>query len=617
MSIGPESPELSALREAERELFPPAAPAPGQSWPSDLTYQGGRSAGPIVVATGLPSTVSLPLLPPQPGSERAGLGWLAHLELPDIPIRWDERVVRYLEFFRDDVRGHATFGRLYRHSGRWREMMRRSLRRKSLPEDLVWISMVESGFDVTARSISGAAGLWQFMPETAKVYGLTLDHWLDQRLDPVAATEAAVDFLADLHRRFGSWELALAGFNMGYVGLSSVVRRYNTNDFWSLARMEGTLPWETTLYVPKILAAAVVAHNLTAFGYGDLTVDPPVETEEVDVAAGTALSLVAQAAGCAAKDIELLNPELRAGRTPPPVPDELQPAKGAAPAPYPVKVPPGKAAAVAQALARLRRDQPPLERYVVRFGETLDQIAAAHKTTVHKLVEVNSIGPGESLRGGTVLLVPHADAPARSNDTPSPRGATSPPADSKPNVVVPADVFVYPDRKRVFYRVHVGDTLGETAIALRVSAEDLRRWNDLDPTARLEEGMTLQAFVPANADLSRVAVVPETDVQVLAVGSDEFFAALEHSKGFRRVSVAAAPGDTLETVGRRFAVPARTMERINRRSCREPLVPGDPVVVYVPGAPGMRAAVRRPAVSSTDVASGGPGPAPPVPDLVP
>jgi hypothetical protein len=119
---------------------------------------------------------------PPPSDGAKDLSWLAHLELPDLPVRWDERVVRYLEFFRDDPRGHSTLVTLYRRSGRWREMMRRALRRKALPEDLVWVSMMESGFDAAARSPAGAAGLWQFMPETAKIYGLTIDRWLDQRL---------------------------------------------------------------------------------------------------------------------------------------------------------------------------------------------------------------------------------------------------------------------------------------------------------------------------------------------------------------------------------------------------------------------------------------------------
>lgn len=595
-SMGAESPELRTLREAERELFPPATPAPGSTWPSNLPLVLPGDKGPDVVATGVPPARAMPL-PPQ--EERAqDLAWLEHLEMPDLPVRWDERVVRYLEFFRDDPRGHATFANLYRHSGRWRDMMRRALRRKSLPTDLVWVSMIESGFDPTVHSVAGAAGLWQLMPETAKVYGLTFDRWLDQRLSATLATDAAADLLGDLHRRFGGWELALAGFNMGYAGLASVVKRFNTNDFWSLSRTEGALPWETTLYVPKVFAAAVVAHNLATFGFGDIAVDPPVETDEVNVPPGTPLSLVAQAAGCTAKDIETLNPELRASRTPP--------AADADASACSVNVPQGKGAAAAQALLRLRRDQPPLDRYVVRFGETLDQIAAAHKTTTQKLVELNAIAPGEAVRGGTVLLVPHVEAAVGEGST-----ATGP----KPAVVVPADVFVYPDRKRVFYRVLVGDTLKEIGSALRVSPDELARWNGIDPAARLQEGMTLQAFVAPDADLSRVVVVPESDVRVVAVGSDEFFATLEHDKGVKRVTVVARDGDTVESIGRRFDVTARTMERVNHQNRRHVLKAGDTVVVYVPNNVAAPSGVGPTAVN--EPVPNGPLPAPPVPDLLP
>jgi membrane-bound lytic murein transglycosylase D len=593
-SLGPESPELRTLREAERELFPPATPASGNAWPSELPLVLPGEAAPHVSATGVPPSAPLP----QADDRARNAAWLTHLEMPDLPVRWDDRVVTYLELFRDDPRGHAAFANLYRRSGRWREMMRRALRRKALPEDLVWVSMIESGFDPTARSSAGAAGLWQFMPETAKIYGLTLDRWVDQRLGPALATDAASDFLSDLHRRFGSWDLALAGFNMGHAGLASVVRRYNTNDFWSLARMEGTLPWETTLYVPKVLAAAVVAHNLAAFGFTEITVDPPVETDDVTVPAGTPLALVAQAAGCTPKDVETLNPELRAARTPP---------AGEGDAASSVRVPKGKGAAAVQGLARLRKDQPPLDRYVVRFGETLEQIAAAHRTTTQRLVDLNAIAPGEAVRGGTVVLVPHFDAPG-------PEVATASPG-PKASVVVPSDVFVYPDRKRVFYRVLVGDSLREIAAALRVSQDDLRRWNGIDPGARLQEGMTLQAFVLEDADLSHVMVVPETDVRVLAIGSDEFFAALEHDKGFKRVTVAAKAGDTIEAIGKRYDVSARTMERINRRARDEVLKGGETVVVYAPNnvaTPGS-----SPAVASSEPAPNGPLPNPPLPDLLP
>ncbi len=594
-SMGAESAELRALREAERELFPPATPAPGSPWPSNLPLMLPGDRPPQLEASGLPPARPMP----PPLEEHAqDLAWLEHLEMPDLPVRWDERVVRYLEFFKDDPRGRATFTNLYRHSGRWRDMMRRALRRKSLPTDLVWVSMIESGFDPTAHSTAGAAGLWQLMPETARIYGLTFDRWLDQRMSATLATDAAADLLGDLHRRFGGWELALAGFNMGYAGLASVLKRFNTNDFWSLSRTEGALPWETTLYVPKVFAAAVVAHNLTVFGFGDLAVDPPVETDEVTVPPGTPLALVAQAAGCTPKDIETLNPELRASRTPP-----AADVDGSACA---VNVPQGKGAIAAQALLRLRRDLPPLDRYVVRFGETLDQIAAAHKTTTQKLVDLNAIAPGEAVRGGTILLVPHVDAAA----------SEAPPATGpKPAVVVPSDVFVYPDRKRVFYRVLIGDTLKEIGSALRVSPDELARWNGLDPAARLQEGMTLQAFVAPEADLTKVVVVPENDVRVVAVGSDEFFSALEHDKGVKRITVTAKDGDTVESIGRRFDVKPGTMERINHQNRRHALKAGDTVVVYVPNnvaAPGGAGptAVNEPAPN-------GPLPAPPVPDLLP
>jgi membrane-bound lytic murein transglycosylase D len=602
-ALGAESAELRALRDAERELFPPASPAPGNAWPSDLPLIMPPADGePAVVASGLPPGRP----PPAPASETGkDLAWLAKLEMPDIPVRWDDRVVRYLEYFRDDPRGHTTFANLFRKSGRWREMIRRALRRRTLPDDLVWVSMVESGFDPTARSAAAAAGLWQFTADTAKIYGLAVDRWLDQRLDPQVATDAAVEHLADLQRRFGSWEMALAAYDMGYAGLSAVVRRYNTNDFWSLSRTEGTLPWETTLYVPKIIAAAVVTHNLATFGFGDVVIEPPVPTDDVACPPGTALASLAQATGCTTKELQALNPELRSGRTPPLVDGD---------AAYSVKVPAGKGGAAAQALGKIHREQAPLERYVVRFGETLEQIAAVRKTTAQRLVELNAIAPGEAVRGGTVLLVPKGDGAA----TAAPSAPAPPPAGAKTSVIVPADVFVYPDRRRVFYRVQTGDTLREIANALHVSIEDLDRWNDLDPSARLQEGMTLQAFVSNAVDLSRVMVVPESEVAVLPVGSEEFFAALERDKGFHRIVVTAKEGDTLESIGRRYDVRVATMERINRRSRGQALKAGDAVVVYVTSnSGGVAARGGNGATASNDPAPNGPLPVAPVPDLLP
>ncbi len=612
VELGAESPELRALREAERELFPPAGPRPGKSWPSELPSPVPQSDdAPIVHATG----VAPPPPPSSPPAAEGGkdLSWLSALVLPDLPVRWDARVVRYLELYKNDPRGRGALAVWLKRSGKYLDEIRRTLASKGLPRDLAWLAMIESGFEPTIRSPAGAVGLWQFMPLTGRSYGLPVDRWVDERMNVRASTEAAADFLSDLHRRFGSWELAMASYNMGYAGVAAAVRKYNTNDFWELSRLEGSMPWETTLYVPKIIAAAIVMHNLKVFGLDGVTPEAPVEYEEVTVPYGVPLKSVARVAGCNTKDLEALNPELRAARTPPRQSDAAAtagPDQG-----FVLRVPPGKAELVSQSLPKLQRDDTSLERYVVRFGETLDQIAAARATTVAKLVDINAIAQGEVVRGGTVLLVPHAP-------TKKPAGAPAAVADEdKPVVIVPSDLFVYPDRKRVFYKVLVGDTVRDVAVALHVSVDELRRWNDIDPSARLQEGMTLQAFVPDDADLSRVVLLSENDVRAIPVGSDDFFTYWE-SKGRQRVTVKAKAGETIADIGRRYGQSAGQMERINRRSRHEVLDEGDEVILYLkPRATpaGAQAKAGNP-LPDPDAVEGSPLPpleTAPRPDLLP
>jgi membrane-bound lytic murein transglycosylase D len=570
-AMGADTPELRALAAAERELFPPSQRDLSSPWPEELPFPvAATDDKPRVHASGLPPAPP-PSSPPLVGESGKDLSWVAKLDMPDLPVRWDPRVVRYLEFFKDDPRGRATFTLWHKRSGRYIAAVRKALRKKSLPEDLAALAMIESGFVPEARSPVGALGMWQFMAETGKIYGLMMDRWADQRMSVTVSTEAAADHLADLHRRFGSWDLAMAAYNMGYGGVLQAVRRYNTNDYWALSKLEGSLPWETTLYVPKILAAAVVSHNLAAFGFQDVAQEPALDGEEVMVPPGTALSTVAQACGATNDELKALNPELRAQRTPPSQED------------WPVKVPASKASGCGEKLAKTRKEAP-TDRYTVRFGETLEQIAQARRTTAAKLIDLNGIQPGEVIRGGTVLVVPKVDpnAPTASEPKDKNKTAAATATPNQPVVIVPQDVFVYPDRKRVFYRVQVADTIKDIATAFKIAPDELRRWNDIDPSARLVEGMTLQLFVPSAVDLSQMVVLRESDVHTIVAGTEEFFRHWE-DKGRRRTVVTSKPGETIEQIGRRYGVSPALMERINRRGRSETLAEGTQVVVWSPG----------------------------------
>ena len=538
---GDESEELRALRLAELELFGPAASGAQTlaSGEMPLALTSEVPAGVVETATG--------------GRD---LAYLQGLALPDLPVRWDSRVVDYLRFFKDDPRGHSLMAGWLRRVPRHDRAVREVLRAAGVPEDLFYVAMVESGLDPTAHSGAGAVGMWQFVQGTGEEYGLARDHWVDQRMSPEAATGAAAHYLGDLHRRFGSWELALAAYNMGYGALIRAIRKYNTNDFWQLARVEAGLPFETTLYVAKIMACAVVGRNPARFGFDAATREAETPLTAIEVPGGMMLSALARAADLQPADLARMNPELRRGRTPP----------GAAS--FALRVPADHADAFARQLGRVRARQPQEKVYVVRFGETLADVAARFRTTANALSVANELGD-TVVRAGFTLMVPAVE----------PR---VPSAGEPPIVSVPDQRFSYAQRRRVFYRVIEGDGPAEIARFFGVTLDDLRRWNGIDPAATLQSGMFVQLFVPTNRDLTSAVVLSERDVRVLVVGSDEFFDYHEGQRGRVRVRYRVREGDTLASVARRFDLSTGSVARINRFDRGAALRLDQELIVYAP-----------------------------------
>src|SRR6185503_12883427 len=296
-----ESAELRAMRELDLALFPSTAPSAGPPWIAEGTPLLDRGE-PRLQASGMPPEAKAE--PARPAESTGDLAWLQKLAMPDIPVRWDARVVRYLEYYKNNPRGRTMVQSWIRKSGRYGGSIRRVLREQGLPEDIVWLALVESGFDPTIQSPAGAAGLWQFMPEGARIYGLAVDRWIDERLDPERATVAAARYLADLRQRFGGWELAFAAYNMGYGGLLASIRKYNTNDFWELSRLEAGMPLETALYVPKIVAMAIVSRNREVFGCADVELEPSLAYDRIAIGPGVSVKSVASAADVAVERVE-------------------------------------------------------------------------------------------------------------------------------------------------------------------------------------------------------------------------------------------------------------------------------------------------------------------------
>jgi membrane-bound lytic murein transglycosylase D len=590
--LGPsESPELREIRHFEEAAFPrPGTPRPaaadGALPPPSLPGSWGGSGDVPAELRTPPPRAEADATPP-PDSE-----WLRRLKLPDLPVRWDAQVLRYLDYFKNDPKGHAVMASWLRRAGRYRELCSNALAREGLPRDLFYVAMVESGFDTGARSRVGAGGIWQFMPGAARAYGLEVSYWIDARRDPGRAMDAAARYLKDLYVRFGSWPLVFAAYNAGYGAVLRSITNYNTNDYWELVRHESGLPWESSLYVPKILAAAIVGNNLDAFGFADVTADGPLAYDEVEVPASTTFAAVARAAVTKVEVIEALNPELVRGRTPPD--------RGATR----VRVPPGTAATFAASFDKSRGAGDKLDVVVLRFGETLDDVARARGASVRELRKLNAVKDTAELRAGMPIVCPRRAGPdakrnakdASAKDASAKDGeggardadqiAGSPTPGDEPDdtviVAVPDRAFAYEGRERVFYRTRDGDELDEIADAFGVRGEELLEWNNLDGRAKLHPKMVLQIFVRKDFDPAGVVLVDASKVRVVTLGSEEFLELETARRGKKRLTYTAKAGDTLAKLGRRYGLTPGDLARINRFSTNTELHEGDRIVVYSP-----------------------------------
>jgi membrane-bound lytic murein transglycosylase D len=396
----------------------------------------------------------------------------------DIQPQMNADVYRYIAFFTGN--GRSTFERWLKRSGRYMDLFREVLHREGLPPDLVHLVFVESGFNVTARSVSAAVGPWQFLQSTGRLWGLTVNQWVDERRDPEKSTVAAARYLKHLYAVFGDWPLALASYNAGEGTILRAIKAQGTTNYWDLR-----LPRQTEDYVPQFMAVLAITREPEKYGFDGIELDEPMDFDELALKGTVDLRQVARLADCDFEELQTLNPALRG---------HAAPARDGITT---IRVPRGKAEVVLQRIGDGSLPIPAVDltvKHRVARGETLKSIAAQYGIDATALAKQNGISRHHPLRRGMTLSVRASSRAGKLQladlEPDDPRASTDyvPPRRIRP----PAQLSGHSDADgRSTITVHRGETLAKLAERYSVEAADLRAWNHL-PTDRLHPGQRLK-----------------------------------------------------------------------------------------------------------------------------
>ncbi len=438
-----------------------------------------------------------------------------------LPLVMNSRVEQAVKFFQTKGRRNFQIW-LSRYPG-YKDLITNILKKNELPEELIFLAMVESGLNPKAYSRAHAAGMWQFISSTAKLYGLKRTWWIDERRDPEKATNAAAAYLKDLFLEFDDWYLALAAYNSGSGRVNRAIKLHQTTEFWRL----NSLPRETRNYVPTFLAAAIISRNPERYGF-KIPSTKEISLDVVVVEKSADLAVLARCANISVKKLKQINPELRQFATPP---DQS----------YSLKLPTGKRESFTiafNALPESSRFAPQYRQHIVRPGESLSAIASKYRVSMHDIASVNKIRNYNQIREGTKLTIPVPSSAAS-----GPVATASP---QKP-------------QETISYKVRKGDTLGHIAERYGTSARTIRRWNGLSYGAYIYPGQKL--------------TIPVRSSPTLASSSSQ--------NGSVKETYIVRKGDTLSHISNRYRVPIYKIERWNNLSRNSFIHPGQKLAIYI------------------------------------